>query len=246
MAKQLYVAGTTSRTEYVRILDMNGSAITGLVFNSSGLLSKYVLPLAASVSITLATQTVTGAWSSGGFVEVDSIAFPGLYRFDIVNAAFASGDKVIVSLYGFAGMNVSMLEYELTAVNLQDGVRFGLTSLPNAVAGANNGLPLGNASGQVTLASSQLFIKKNTALNNFEFLMVQSTNHITPATGLTVTAQRSIDGAAFGSCSNAVSELSNGIYILNISASDVNGTVITFMFSATGADIRYLTVVTQT
>ena len=38
-----------------------------------------------------------------------------------------------------------------TAGNPTDSVRFGLTALPNAAAGANGGLPTGNASGQVAV-----------------------------------------------------------------------------------------------
>lgn len=113
---------------------MNGSPITGLVFNSAGLLSKYVLAQAASVAITLATQTVTGAYSSGGFVEVDATAFPGIYRFDIPNAALASGDHVIVSLYGFSGMSVTLLEYDLWAVNPQDATAFGVSRIDAAIS----------------------------------------------------------------------------------------------------------------
>jgi hypothetical protein len=41
----------------------------------------------------------------------------------------------------------------LFQVDLADGVRAGLTALPNAAAGANGGLPTGNASGQVAVAS---------------------------------------------------------------------------------------------
>lgn len=140
MAKQILLAGTTSWIDYVRITDMNGSPITGLVFNSSGLLAKYVLAGAASVAITLATQTVTGAYSSGGFVEVDATAFPGMYRLDVPNAALASGNKSFVSVYGFSGMNVSMIQYALVAYNPQDAVRLGLTALPNANAAASGGL----------------------------------------------------------------------------------------------------------
>ncbi len=150
MAKHSLLVGSTSWIDYVRITDMNGSPITGLVFNSTGLLSKYVLSGAASVAITLATQTVTGAYSSGGFVEIDATAFPGLYRLDVPNAALASGNKSYVSLYGYSGMNVTMLEYDLVAYNPQDAVRLGLSSLPNASAGATNGLPLSvDSSGRV-------------------------------------------------------------------------------------------------
>ncbi len=150
LAKHALLAGTTSWIDYVRVTDMNGSPITGLVFNSTGLLSKYVLSGAASVAITLATQTVTGAYSSGGFVEIDATAFPGLYRLDVPNAALASGNKSYVSLYGYSGMNVSMLEYDLVAYNPQDAVRLGLTSLPNAAAEASGGLyTRGTGAGQI-------------------------------------------------------------------------------------------------
>lgn len=88
-------------------------------------------------------------------------------------------------------------------------------------------------------------IQKNTALANFEFLMVSSSDHVTPATGLTITATRSIDGAAFGACANAVSEVASGIYKINLAAADLNGDVITFLFTAAGADARYITVKTD-
>jgi len=41
---------------------------------------------------------------------------------------------------------------------------------------------------------------KNVALDNFAFIMVDATDHVSAKTGLTVTAQRSLDGAAFASC----------------------------------------------
>ena len=88
-------------------------------------------------------------------------------------------------------------------------------------------------------------IKKNTALNNFEFLMVDATDGYTEETGLTVTAQRSIDGGAFGACANSVTEVGNGIYKINLANTDLNGDVITLRFSATGARTRYVTLKTN-
>ncbi|MFN3075348.1 MAG: hypothetical protein ABT940_00425 [Alphaproteobacteria bacterium] len=90
-------------------------------------------------------------------------------------------------------------------------------------------------------------IKKNTALSNFTFLMVSSSDHITPSTGLTVAATRSIDGGAFAACTNSgtIAEVGNGIYRINFSTTDLNGDVITVRFTATGADDRYLTIKTQ-
>lgn len=89
-------------------------------------------------------------------------------------------------------------------------------------------------------------IRKNSAYNNFMFLMVDSTNHYAPKTGLTgFTATRSIDGASFSSCANSVSEVGNGIYKINLANTDLNGDIITIKFSATGADDRLVTIVTE-
>lgn len=89
-------------------------------------------------------------------------------------------------------------------------------------------------------------VAKNTALANFMFLMIDSADHVTPKTGLTVTAQRSIDGAAFAACAGAVTELSAGIYKISLANTDMNGDVICLKFTATGADARYITIKTQT
>lgn len=92
--------------------------------------------------------------------------------------------------------------------------------------------------------SSNAGVIKNTACNNFEFLLVSSTDHQTAVTSATVTAIRSIDGGAFASCDNSVSEVGNGIYKINLSAADLNGDVVTFVFSALGADDRRISIVT--
>lgn len=90
-----------------------------------------------------------------------------------------------------------------------------------------------------------LKIKKNTALANFPFLMVLSSDHITPATGKTITATRSIDGAAFAACANAVVEVANGIYKINLAAADLNGDTIVLKFTETDCDQRTITIATQ-
>jgi hypothetical protein len=96
----------------------------------------------------------------------------------------------------------------------------------------------------VSIAASQIFIKKNTQLTAFTFVMTDSTNHA-PATGLTVTATRSIDGGAFAGCANSVTEISGGFYKITLAASDLNGTVIALRFTAAAADDKDLTIITQ-
>ena len=87
-------------------------------------------------------------------------------------------------------------------------------------------------------------IQTNTAFSNIEFLMVDSTDHVTPKTGLSVTGERSIDGGAFAAVSGSIAEVSDGIYQFDALAADLNGTVITFRFSGTAADDTFITVKT--
>lgn len=87
-------------------------------------------------------------------------------------------------------------------------------------------------------------LKKNTAFADFEFIMRDSTDHVTGKTGLTVTAQRIIDGGAYAACTNSVTEISDGAYKIDFSAADLNGNAILFRFTATGTDPTEFTVLT--
>ncbi|MEE9612882.1 MAG: hypothetical protein V3W19_16635, partial [Desulfatiglandales bacterium] len=89
-------------------------------------------------------------------------------------------------------------------------------------------------------------IKKNTALNNFQFEMVDETDEITGKTGLTITSERTIDGGAYAATSNTATEVGSGTYKINLSAADTNGGVITYKFSATDALTTKIAIVTQT
>lgn len=122
MAKLFVQAQATSnRSEYVFVQDSastTGGGKTGIAFNAAGFTAYYVRPGASATAITLATQTVTGAWSSGGWVEVDATHLPGIYRFDIPNAVFATGvDHAVVMLKGASGMAPVSLEYQLVGFN---------------------------------------------------------------------------------------------------------------------------------
>ncbi len=115
------------------------------------------------------------------------------------------------------------------------------------LAGINNSTAVSNVYSATTalLAGLAVRIKKNTALSNFEFEMVDATDGFTSETGLAVTATRSIDGAAYAPCANVASEVGNGTYRINLAATDLNGDVITFRFTGSGARDTKVTVVTQ-
>jgi len=246
--------GKTSKRIVVFIqssISTNGAGLTGLVNNSSGLTWYYWREdtgnaAGTQVSIVSATR---GTFTSSGFIEIDATNLPGFYELGVPNAVLASGATwAVMMLQGAANMVPCPVEIQLTAYDPYNATTLGLTNLDATVSSRSTyaGGAVASVTAPVTITAGQLFIKKNTALANFEFLMVSSTDHITPKTGLTITAQRSIDGGAFAACANAATELSAGIYVINLNASDLNGAVITFKFSGTGADTRYLTMVTQT
>ena len=166
MAKLTVKAGSTSRREYVLILDSTstaGAGDTGLLYNTSGLKAYYIRPGGSSTAITLATQTVTGAYSSGGFVEVDATNMPGIYRFDVPDAVFAAGvDHAIVMLSGATGMAPVALEYDLVAYDPQDTVRLGLTALPNVASGSAGAIiTSGTGTAQLSTTSGNVTVGTN-------------------------------------------------------------------------------------
>jgi hypothetical protein len=149
--KYLLPKGAVDQTIQIFIQDSGsttGAGKTGIAYNAAGLTAHYSRPRSTPAAITLATQTVTGAHSDGGFVEVDATNLPGVYRLDLPDAVLASGvDTVVVMLKGATGMAPLVLEIQLTNLNVNDGVRAGLTALPNAAADAAGGLPISDAGG---------------------------------------------------------------------------------------------------
>jgi hypothetical protein len=92
---------------------------TGLTFATSGLAAYYVRNQSAPVAITLVTQTPTGAWTSGGFAEIDSSLVPGVYRLDVPNAAFSAGaSDVTIVVRGASGTNGAVLTVTLSSGGL--------------------------------------------------------------------------------------------------------------------------------
>lgn len=106
---------------------------------------------ANAVALSLIAGT-RGTWLSGSFKEKDATNMPGIYELGLDNAGVATGSNwVIYMLKGATNMAPVVLEVQLVAFDPTDGVALGLTALPSAVAGANGGLPLGDASGRVDI-----------------------------------------------------------------------------------------------
>lgn len=150
------LAGSTSQTINVFIRDSTsttGAGLSGLVFNSSGLIAYYMLPKAAAVAISLATlAAVTSVWSSGGFKEIDATHCPGWYRLDVPDAVLASGRFSDIHLQGATNMAPLPIEIELTATNNQSATAF--------ITGVNSLAPPTNWNLEVIDGSGRLDISK--------------------------------------------------------------------------------------
>lgn len=103
-------AYSTSKSVYIKIVDTLGAPVTGLAFNTAGILASYARMGAARVAITLATlAALTTAWSSGGFKEVDATNMPGVYRLDVPNAALLGGTGLVeVTIWKSAAFHGSL------------------------------------------------------------------------------------------------------------------------------------------
>jgi hypothetical protein len=121
--KLIITKGATSVSVNVFIRDTSvttGAGLTGLAYNTASLTAYYTRQNAAATAITLATQTATGAYSSGGFVAVDGTNMPGLYRLDIPDAVLASGvNSAYIMLKGATNMEPCVIEIQLATFDVQ-------------------------------------------------------------------------------------------------------------------------------
>ncbi len=83
--------GSTDVTVEVMIRASAGAlGKTGLLYTD--MTGSYSRTRGARVGITMATlASATAAYAEGGFKEIDATNMPGVYRFDLPDAAFASG-----------------------------------------------------------------------------------------------------------------------------------------------------------
>jgi hypothetical protein len=161
-------AGTTSHTIDLFLQDSSsatGNGLTGLTHSTTGLTAYYRKGgTGASTAITLATQTATGAWTSGGFAEIDATNMPGVYRLDLPNAVIDSAGYATVYLQGATNLLQTALRIDCKPVPAAvqtiatDAVDAGALA-SDAVAEIQSGLSTLDAAGvrtAVGLASANL------------------------------------------------------------------------------------------
>src|SRR5574343_435285 len=137
--------GSADQSVVIRIIDStDGTPETSVVYNTSGIDLWYRREGAIKTSITEATLTnLNDAHSDGGVLHIGD----GYYRLDLPDAAVATGANGVMVGGTVTGMIVIGCYVPLVDHDPYDGVRLGLTALPNAAADAAGGLPISDAGG---------------------------------------------------------------------------------------------------
>lgn len=109
-------AGTTNYTMNVQLFDdTTGAPKTGLTFESAGINISYARAGAVRVAVTEVTLAAAdSAYSSGGFKEIDATNMPGVYRFDVPNAALVTGTNLVTITFLFTGVRSKAVDIGLT------------------------------------------------------------------------------------------------------------------------------------
>ncbi len=133
MSKRDVTAGSTSISCVAFVQDSSssiGAGLAGLTNATSGLIGYYVRNRGASTSFGFASLgSATVGWTSGGFLQIDSVGLKGHYRLDLPDACFASGSPFVnVNLGGAANMAQCPMEFTITAWDNQ-------TALSNTTIG---------------------------------------------------------------------------------------------------------------
>lgn len=169
MSKRWIKAGLTDQTIDIFVLDSSsttGAGLTGLTHSTSGLTCYYRKgATGTSTQLTLATQTVGGAHSDGGFVAIDGTNMPGLYRLDLSDTMVAAEGMLTIYLRGATNMAPVVAELEIVDVDIYDSVRLGLTALPNVASGSAGAL-ITSGTGTAQLSVSSGAVTVGTINNN--------------------------------------------------------------------------------
>lgn len=137
--------GATDQSVTIRIIDSSdGTPETAVEHNTAGIALWYRREGATQTAITeAALASLDAAHADGGIEHIGD----GYYRLDLPDAAFASGADYVEYGGTVTGMIVVGGVVDLLDADLYDGVRAGLTALPNAAADAAGGLPISDAGG---------------------------------------------------------------------------------------------------
>lgn len=214
MSKRHILVGSVDQTIDVFIQSnavTTGAGLTGLVFNTASLTCYYRKGATGTpTALTLATQTVGGAHSDGGFVAVDGTNCPGQYRLDLSDTIVAAAGAVTLYLQGAANMAPCLVEIEVvnfchtgqSATDLKDFADDGYDPATNKVQG-------------VVLTDTVTTYTGNTPQTGDSFLRLTGTGAVTFAS-LTVSGATTLTGAL--TATNASNNLTLGTFTVTTNA----------------------------
>jgi hypothetical protein len=158
MPKFTFVKGETNLIIIVFIQDdtaTDGSGLAGLD-HTSGITGGYVkrdsVGVAVAVDEDVAVEGTYQAPSTAAHIRIGTPAnmIAGVYELHLHNTHLTTKDYVTISIEGAANMAPLLIELQLSSINVNDAIRAGMTSLPNAVAEAAGGLyTRGAGAGQI-------------------------------------------------------------------------------------------------
>lgn len=110
---------STSHSPFFELVDSTtGLPKTGIVYTD--VTGSYCRSRGARVAVTMASlASASAAYSSGGFILVDDTNQPGVYRFDVPNAAFATGAEEVVITIKATGCRTVSRSFTLTDISMQ-------------------------------------------------------------------------------------------------------------------------------
>jgi len=240
-----------------------GQGLTGLTHSSSGLIISTICDNEASATAytaagsTIETITTLGTYAAPTatkcrFKEVDSTNHPGLYEIQLADARFsvASAKTLRITISGASSLLQQEIVVQLTAVDVDDTVRLGLTALPNVATGnagallvAGTGTAALSVSGGVAQADAAKVGGQTASASGtvtFPAATLASTTNITSATGVDITK---ILGTAISTPATAGVLDVNAKAVNNVSTSGV--TTVSAYVGNTGAAINGSTVNTN-
>jgi hypothetical protein len=131
MADKIVKKGSTNVSVELYIVDStDGTPELGVLYNTAGIDLNYRRDGAAVTTITEATlAALTTAHTDGGFLEIAN----GRYRFDVPDAAFASGVSQVTVGGTVTGMVVYPVTVQLVDYDPEDSASLGLTAVASDV-----------------------------------------------------------------------------------------------------------------
>jgi hypothetical protein len=208
------------------------------------------------IKLWVAGATTLANKNSGGATHISAGNYYAVL--DATDTATLGSGAIVVQVSGALAVRHPFV---VLAANVYDALigggdlldvntsQLGGTSQTGRDIGASVLLSSGTGTGQVSLSSGRVLIQsgiqKGAALTKFQFLMTDSTDH-NPATGLTVTGTVSKDGGSYATISpDSITEVANGMYEVDLSATEMNANNVSLRFTATGADDQNITIRTD-